>query len=77
LFDSQLEYVVRELLDELALHPVPIGVQALDKGVYSGGGLVIERIHELARGYPPVWQLHILNRELAAHEAPRIIALLR
>jgi hypothetical protein len=67
LLDPQVEYVTRELLDEFALHPVPIDAQAIDKGVDSGSRFVIQRIHELARGHPPVRQLDILNREFTVH----------
>jgi hypothetical protein len=67
LFDPQLEYFARKLLYEFALHPVAKDAEALDKGVYPGGGFVIQRVHELARGGASVRQLDILNREFAVH----------
>jgi len=65
LLDPELKDVIRKLLYKFSLHPVSVHPQALNKCVDSGGGLVIERIHELSGWYPPVWQFHILDRELA------------
>jgi hypothetical protein len=54
LLNPQLEYVTRELLYELPLHPVAVDTQALDKRVYAGGSLVIQRIDEVSGRCPPV-----------------------
>ncbi|MGB6393293.1 MAG: hypothetical protein WBF14_13085, partial [Candidatus Acidiferrales bacterium] len=54
-------------------HPVAIDAQTIDKSVYAGGSFVIQRIQELTGRYPPVRELYILNRELAAQFRARLV----
>ncbi len=69
MLNSQLEDVIRNFLNELSLHPVAVSAQAVDKSIHTGSRFIIERIHEFSGGHSPVWQLHILDREFAAHGA--------
>src|SRR5215472_17109665 len=67
LLDSQFEYIVRELLDELAAHTVTVNTQPLDKSVDAGSRFVIQGINKLANRNASVWQDHVLYSELKAH----------